>query len=417
MPKNTTYLLIKKQSISKFKKKKKYDKISLIIIFKIILFSIFSILFKRILYLPEKKEKSFLFSNHTSIINSYLSSIPLKYKNQKEMEKKLLFHLFSLKDISNKEDDPSIMILKSKLLIKMTKFTEGKNFSKIKKVFITNPSTFGNYMIMVNTIMYYCELFGINNIYFDSSYNWYIKNNINTDKFNISIISKAKINCNDNNIVCFSLSSMSFFFFLYYPSFIKPQIRINLLKNEIKKNLPNVTIESNDIIIHIRSGGIFKTFHPFYSQPPLCFYKSILKNFTFKKIFLIAIGKENPTINHLIKEFPNIIYKNNSLQKDISYLINAYNLVGSVSSLLMTTIILNDNLINYWEYDIYRRSEKFCHLNLEYYNFPRKFKIYQMKPSENYKNEMFVWSNDSQKFRLMIEEKCTNNFAIIKPIA
>ena len=99
----------------------------------------------------------------------------------------------------------------------------------------------------------------------------------------------------------------------------------------------------------------------------------------------------------------------------MAYLINAYNLVGSVSSFLMTAIKLNGNLINYWDYDIYRRSEKFCHLNVEYYEFQRKFKIYQMKPSENYKNEMFVWSNDPKKFRLMIEEKCINNFTIIEP--
>ena len=99
----------------------------------------------------------------------------------------------------------------------------------------------------------------------------------------------------------------------------------------------------------------------------------------------------------------------------MAYLMKAYNLVGSVSSFLMTAIKLNDNLINYWDYDIYRRSEKFCHLNVEYYDFPRKFKIYQMKPSINYKNEMFVWSNDPKKFKLMIEEKCINNFTIIEP--
>lgn len=174
-------------------------------------------------------------------------------------------------------------------------------------------------------------------------------------------------------------------------------------------------IDQNDLVIHIRSGDIFKSLHSYYSQPPLCFYKSILNNNIFKNIFIIAINKENPTINHLLKEFSNIIYKKNSLEKDFSYLINAYNLVGSVSSFLMTIIKFNDNLNNYWDYDIYRKSEKICHLNLEYYKFPRKFIIYQMKPSEHYKSEMFVWSNDPNKFRLMIEEKCINNFTIIEP--
>ena len=437
--KNNNYILIKRQITSKFKygktkknfKKIKYFITLFIIILVLILLLIILILlkvkskiFKTSKYFPKKekvylplknKTKPVIIVNYTQTIEIYLSSIPLKYEKEKQSERKLLTHLFSLKDISNAPDDPSNIELKLKLVDKMTKFTDGKNFTKIKEVFITKPMNFGNYMVLVNTIMYYCELFGIKNIYFDSAFNWYIKNNIISDKFNISIIEKTKINCTDKNIVCFDLKRGGIFFFFYYPSVIKPQIRIHILKNEIRNNLPYVKIEPNDLVIHIRSGNIFRDFHHFYSQPPLCFYKSILNNFTFNNIFLIAVSKENPTINYLLKEFPNITYKNNPIQVDMSYLINAYNLVGSVSSFLMTTIKLNDNLINYWDYDIYRRSEKFCHLNVEYYDFPRKFKIYQMKPSENYKNEMFVWSNDPKKFKLMIEEKCINNFTIIEP--
>ena len=365
--------------------------------------------------LEKIKNKKLLILNRTAIIDDYLLSIPLKYEKAKQKERQKLNNFFSLKDISNSPDDPSYFELKSKLLNKIITFTNGKNMTEIKAVFITKPINFGNYMIMVNNIMYYCELFGIKNIYFDSRYNWYIKNNIISENYNISIISRTKINCNDINIVCFTLKNRKLFYFLYYPSFIKPQIRIHILKNEIRRNLPNVIIDKNDLIIHIRSGNIFKKFHPFYSQPPLCFYKSILNNFIFNNIFIIAINKENPIINHLLKEYPKIIYKNNSKKKSIAYLTNAYNLVGSVSSFLMAAIKFNDNLKNYWEYDIYRRTEKICHLNIEYYEFPRKFTIYQMKPSENYKNEMFVWSKDPNKSKLMIEERCIYNFSIIEP--
>ena len=38
-----------------------------------------------------------------------------------------------------------------------------------------------------------------------------------------------------------------------------------------------------------------------------------------------------------------------------------------------------------------------------------------MKPSENYKNEMFNWRNIPEQINLMVEEKCINNFQIIKP--
>ena len=430
---NTTYTLIKKQITDKFVNTKQTIKdnknniklLIIIIILFIIIFGIILILLiisksatKKDFFLHDKnKNSTLLVENYTATIENYLSSIPEKYERAKQRERFLLNLLYSLKDLSKDPDDPHNNELKSKLVSKMTKFTNGKNFSKVKAVLITRPMHYGNYMVMVNMIMYYCELFGIKKIYFDSHYNWYLKNDIITDKYNISIIPIEKINCNDSNIVCFPLRGNHLFGFFYYPSFIKPQIRIHILKYEIRKNLPNVTIGKDDLLIHVRSGNIFKSFHRYYAQPPLCFYRTILNNFKFKKIILIAITKDNPTINPLLKEFPKIIYKRNPIDKDLAYLTNAYNLVGSVSSFLMTAMKLNDNLKNYWDYDIYRRSEKICHLNVEYYDFPRKFRIYQMKPSVNYKNEMFVWSNDTNKFRLMINERCINNFTIIEPNA
>ena len=37
-----------------------------------------------------------------------------------------------------------------------------------------------------------------------------------------------------------------------------------------------------------------------------------------------------------------------------------------------------------------------------------------MKPSENYKNKMFVMTNTPEQFKLMIEEKCKYDFVIIE---
>ena len=168
--------------------------------------------------------------------------------------------------------------------------------------------------------------------------------------------------------------------------------------------------------IHIRSGDIFKNYiNKHYSQPPLCFYQKILKNFKFKKIYIVAINDNNPVINHLLKEFPNIIYNKNYLSIDLALLMKAYNLVGSVSSMVLTSIIFNTNLKNYWEYDIFQKSVKFTFLHFDEYEYKRKFKIYKMKPSENYKNEMFSWYKTQNQLDLMIQEKCENNFVIINP--
>ena len=195
-----------------------------------------------------------------------------------------------------------------------------------------------------------------------------------------------------------------------------PEIRINILKNEIRKNLPKLDIDQNDLYIHIRAGNIFSNdINRFYSQPPLCFYQNILYNYKFRNIYIITLKNNNPVINKLLSEFQNIVLTTNSLDVDISILLNAYNLVGSASSFLYTSIILNDNLKNFFDYDILRKSEKFGHLHYDIYEYPRHFTIHKMYPSENYKSEMFEWRKDENQLKLMIEEKCSNNFTIIKP--
>ena len=85
---------------------------------------------------------------------------------------------------------------------------------------------------------------------------------------------------------------------------------------------------------------------------------------------------------------------------------NAYNIVGSISSLFTTTIIFNENLKNVWEYDLYRLPEKYFHLHHDIYNYKIKYSIYKMIPSEKYKKMMIPWINSRQQRELMIHEKC-----------
>ena len=358
------------------------------------------------------KNSSYL--NKYEIINEYLSSIPKKYQIPKTLERERLLKYFSLKVLSKNINDPSNKEVKSELLRKFRELSYNKNYSSLKAIFVLEPVSFGNGLVKLNNLIYYCEIFGYKNIYLNSKYNWFLKNKIITEKINITIIDSSEVDCNDRNILCFTLRGA--LNVLLYPINLKVEIRINILKDEIKRNLPQVKTEKDELYIHIRSGDIFTwNFNPFYSQPPLCFYQKILYNFHFKKVYIIADENNNPVINKLIEEFQNVIYKKNSLEVDIATLSNAYNIVGSISSFLQGIIKINDNLENYWEYDIYRISEKFGHLHVDIYDIHRKFIIYKMKPSEKYKNEMFVWTKDENKLKLMIEEKCIYNFIIIDP--
>jgi hypothetical protein len=151
-----------------------------------------------------------------------------------------------------------------------------------------------------------------------------------------------------------------------------------------------------------------------YAQPPFCFYDKIIKSNKFNKIYIIAQDEGNIVMKELFKKYPTIIYKRNILDVDIAYLSYAYNIVGSTSSFLCSIIKLNDNLKYLWEYDIYRLSEKIYHLHYHFFNFPNTFTIYSMKPSEIYRNGLFIWKFSEEQKKLMIEDKCPYNFTILK---
>jgi len=419
--KKKVYFKRKKKNRTKKRKRFIYFLFVVFVTF-IILFNLKFILFKNIIKsfftkklskIPNKKEIiNYKELNKTELIDNYLSSIPSKYNNKKEKERKFLEYFTSLKILS-KDDIPVSSELKLKLINELNNEKKYKNFANIKSIFILEPGNFGNRIIMLNNIIFYSEILGIKNIYLRAKYNWYIKNNIISDKINITFMSLSKMDCNRNDILCVSFVSG----FLITPFVIKPEIKINILKNEIKRNLPYVEVDPNDLYIHIRSGDIFyKIKHSYqYAQPPLCFYQNILNNFKFKNIYIISVSHNNPVINKLLNEYPNIIYKKHRISKDIAYLSNANNIVGSISSFVISIIKFNDNLKKFWEYDIYKISGKFILLHHDFYDFPRNYIIYRMKPSENYKNEMFVWMANQNQLQLMINEKCIYNFTIIYP--
>jgi hypothetical protein len=169
------------------------------------------------------------------------------------------------------------------------------------------------------------------------------------------------------------------------------------------------------LFVHFRSDDIFTVNqNRWYAQPPLCFYESILNNFKFNNIYIISKDNNNPIIEKLIKYYSNIKYLKNHLNKDISYLINAFNIVASISSFLISIIQLNSNINNLWDYNIYKVIEKIRHFHYDLYKYPdHKFTIYRMEPSFNYKKIMYIWRYKRKTKKLIMKEKC-NDFSIIK---
>ena len=362
-----------------------------------------------------KKKLEILSIYQQEIIKNYFINISSDFENEKYSEMNDLASLFSLKNYSELSNETLKTELKFELLNKLQKKPkpfEKNNFFDYKIAYIDNSYNFGNSLVVLNNLIYYCEILNIRHIYINSNNKFPISQNFTFNNITIAFISSLNIDLSQKNIFIFDKG------LIYFQNVFRPEVRLVFLKNEIKKNLPKLIIDQRDLYIHIRSGDIFnyngyKNIN--YAQPPLCFYISVIDNFEFRKIYILSQDTLNPVIKRLINHFPKIILANNPLEIDINILSHAYNLIGSVSSFLTTLLIINDNLINFWEYDNYSLSQKYYHLHHDIYNYPINFTIYRMKPSNVYLNEMFPWKNNKKQILLMLSEKCNNNFNIIKP--
>lgn len=265
-----------------------------------------------------------------------------------------------------------------------------KNLTSINNFFYSLNMNFGNLLCSLNKLIFYCEIVGCKKILFDKDIFWFIKNKIQIKNYNITLDIIDKMKFNNSSGIYYNSGKLFYTFFT-----IKPEIRINILRLEIINNLPKIKTNENFLFIHIRSGDIFlENIHPPYTQPPFCFYQNIINNYNFEKIYIISSDNLNPVINKLINYYPDIIFNRNTIKEDISYLINAYNVVASISSFLITIISINYNLKYIWDYNIYKLNEKYYHFHYDIFKFPHNnFKILRMHPSTKYKEIMFKWKN------------------------
>lgn len=339
--------------------------------------------------------------NSKEIINKQLSIFKGKYLLNDIHKVKKYFSFKQYNENVNSISNIEIVENLKKELCKKLK----KDFNMVKNIYILDTFNFGNQIVAFNNLINYCEILGIKNIYLNSESHWYIKNDINTNKIHISLLSNDKIQCNSHDTYCGQL----------YPDFynlviFKPKRRSLILKCEIKKNLPKIKINKDDLYIYIRSGDSFKSHGNEYTPAPYCFYQKILNNFKFNNIFIISVDDKSPIIGKLLTDYPNIKHKLNSLDIDISILINAYNLVNAVSSFTQATISFNDNLINLFEYEVYKIEASLYHYHYDIDKLNKKFNIYRMKPSERYFRKMYRWLNTDEQRKLLFEEKCINDF-------
>ena len=265
------------------------------------------------------------------------------------------------------------------------------NLTEIKTIFGSNKYV-GNSLISLNNLINICERIKCKNIIIPYGLRTIIKNPIYYSEYNITIfpysyknILKIDIILKDKTIFHFKFKNVSF------------KNRLFILRNEIVNNLPKVIINKNELIIKIRSGDIFvNVINPLYAQPPLCFYQKIINQNNFKTIKILSNGHENPVVDKLLQQYPLIKYVESTLEEAISIIVNAYNMVYSVSTFQRFLILFNNNLKN-----LYIRPFNTKNIN---------YTIHKMIPSKKYLEIMKdKWNNTKEQLYLMINENCIND--------
>ena len=357
-----------------------------------------------VIYKGEKIQKK-------KLISDYLSQIS-ENDSVKIHETELLNQYFYLDEYV---DDPQIKLnITNKLLEKFSEI-KGKKVNKIETVFVTQNNNFGNTIVTVNNAIFYCEAVGCKEVILiahNLNRQWLFKNPVYIKEINIKVSLGSNADCNADNIICFQGGRWDPF----YVEKIRPEIRIQYLRDELLNNLPKVITEPDELYVHFRGGDAFRQNPPFeYAQPPLCFYEKIFNNNKYKKIYFLSADRKNIVMDTLIKKYNYIIYNEKNYDYDLSLLIHGYNIVLATSSFSISAIKFNNNLRDLWEYDILHLSEKFVFLHHHLYKFDIKYKIHTMKPSETYVDKMFNWKNSESQLKLMLEDNCPYDFVITKP--
>jgi hypothetical protein len=176
----------------------------------------------------------------------------------------------------------------------------------------------------------------------------YYKHNIVFNKkhslFNLLLIENYFSKYNNSEV---KVSENNFYYKNYPLEIYKKNIeeRNKLLKEvflikDIKK------LSENDLVIHIRSGDIFKNNkpHPRYIPPPLSYYTKHINKNNYNKIIILCEDRVNPVVNELLKLYKNAIHTINTLNEDIKIVLSATNIIFSVGTFIPALLKMSDNI-------------------------------------------------------------------------
>ena len=161
----------KKYLLTKYKRKYSIKQFIIILIFvnEIFLINKYKVIQKQLL----NHKISSLPNYFKELLNYYFYYDSLGYDKVKYKEINNLISLFSLNDLSKLKNNITKYKMKNELLNELQKNPKKLKVNSSledKIVYVDKSFNFGNSLVLLNNLMYYCEILNIKSIYLNSNY-------------------------------------------------------------------------------------------------------------------------------------------------------------------------------------------------------------------------------------------------------
>lgn len=110
----------------------------------------------------------------------------IKYYDIKSIKENIEKIFLNLKDKPASSNDYLIKKEKENLLKFLSKYHR-KKIDSVDTIYLFQNFRFGNQIIIINKIIFYCEIISCKKIILDKNYNWFIKNKIFDEKYKMTI--------------------------------------------------------------------------------------------------------------------------------------------------------------------------------------------------------------------------------------
>ena len=183
--------------------------------------------------------------------------------------------------------------------------------------------------------------------------------------------------------------------YFYIPTRFLPRLPLTLdpaFKAYFISQLPKVTIPKNSLVIHVRSGDIFKNYiHPNYGQPPCGYYKDVIKMKKWPNVIIASENNLSPCVDIIANETKQQ-FKRHSFKMDLSIMLHAHNIVLSRGTLGIAVLMLSQIRQKVYMFNM-SSSRLVDHMNC-------------IPTDQYYKKVLKKWGNNVSQIEMMKNSSC-----------